>query len=212
MSLRAGRSNLGKLIDSIDARLAEYIELAPLYFVATAPLSAAGHVNCSPKGRDTLRVLGPRSLAWLDLPGSGVETISHLRENGRIVLMVCAFEGPPRILRFHGRGHVITPSQPEFVSLLARFPPQPAVRSIVRIEVERSADSCGYGVPLMEVRGRRRETENFVAKSSIEGLRKYVRDNNARSIDGLPGLTSAEAAAILIDRELAGQSLADPTT
>lgn len=200
---------MGRTIDNIDAALTAVIEQAPLYFVATAPLSAEGHVNCSPKGRDTLRVLGPRTLAWLDLPGSGIETISHLRENGRIVLMICAFEGPPRILRFHGRGVVLTPDQPDFAKHLGRFPRQPAVRSIVRIDVERCAESCGYGVPLMEVHGQRRETENFVAKSSTAALRKYVNDNNSQGIDGLPGLTSTEAASVLVDQELARRTLAE---
>jgi Pyridoxamine 5'-phosphate oxidase len=202
---------VGKTLVAIDDKLAATIQSAPLYFVATAPLAANGHVNCSPKGRDTLRVLGPKTLAWLDLPGSGAETIAHLRENGRIVVMICAFEGPPRICRFHGRGEVLTPEHADFSALLSRFPPQPAVRSIIRVQVDRIADSCGYGVPEMKVTGRRYETENFVAKMPVDGLRTYVRDNNAASIDGLPALQAAEAATVLVDRALAVNTLANKT-
>lgn len=200
---------MGKTYAAIDDKLAALVHGAPVYFVATAPLAAQGHVNCSPKGRDSLRVLGPRTLAWLDLPGSGAETIAHLRENGRIVVMICAFAGPPRICRFHGRGEVLTPAHPEFADLLGHFAPQPAVRSIIRVQVTRIADSCGYGVPEMAVTGRRYETENFVAKMPADGLRKYVRDNNAVSIDGLPALEDRDAEMVLVDRELAIDILAN---
>lgn len=199
---------MGQTLEIIDSKLRAWLERAPLYFVATAPLAPDGHINCSPKGRDSLRVLGPLEIAYLDLPGSGVETIAHLRENGRIVLMVCAFEGPPRICRLHGRGTVIAPNHGEFASLVTRFPPQPAVRSVVRIAVERIAESCGYGVPLMEVRALRTETEQFVSKSSTDGLRRYVREKNATSIDQLPGVTAAEADSVLVDQALARAALA----
>jgi hypothetical protein len=173
----------------LDDKLAGWIERQPLFFVATAPLAADGHVNCSPKGRDTLRVLGPQELAYLDLGGSGIETVAHLRENQRIVIMLCAFAGPPKIVRLHGRGTPVFPGEAGFDALLAHFPPPPSpARSVVRVAVTRVADSCGYGVPLMDYRGERRSIENYVRDKSAEELRAYLRDNNARSIDGLPGL------------------------
>src|SRR5918998_6386180 len=116
---------MGKPHDAIDDALRAFVARQHVFFVATAPASLDGHVNCSPKGLDSLRILGPRTVAYLDYTGSGAETIAHLRENGRIVIMVCAFEGAPNIVRFHGRGSVVTPEQPEFATLLAHFGPQP---------------------------------------------------------------------------------------
>jgi hypothetical protein len=178
---------------SLDDKLTVWIERQPLFFVATAPSATDGHVNCSPKGRDTLRVLGPREVAYLDLGGSGIETVAHLRENQRIVIMLCAFEGPPRILRLHGRGRPVFPGQPGFAALVQRFPPPPSpARSVIRIDVTRVANSCGYGVPLMDYRAERRSIENYVRDKSDEELRAYLRLNNATSIDGLPGLADAD--------------------
>ena len=129
-----------------------FVESQPVFFVATSPLSADGHVNLSPKGLDTLRVLGPRSLAYLDLTGSGNETAAHLAENGRVTFLWCAFEGPPRIVRVHGRGRAVQPADPEWSDLRARFPPLQGVRQIVVAEVVRVATSCGHGVPRMSAR------------------------------------------------------------
>jgi hypothetical protein len=137
---------MGKLFDQIDQRLEEFIRAQQMFFVATAPLDATGHVNVSPKGLDTLRVLDPQTLAYLDQVGSGAETIAHLRENGRIVLMLCAFQGAPRIVRFHGRGSVIEPQDQEFNRLRSVFPAEPAGRAIIHIAIDRIADSCGFGV------------------------------------------------------------------
>src|SRR5690242_1035754 len=164
---------MAKVFDGIDERLERWIAAQQMFFVGTAPLAADGHVNVSPKGPiDTLRVLDPHTVAYLDMIGSGAETIAHVRENGRIVVMLCAFEGPPRIVRLHGRATVLAADDP----LAARFdPPEHAVRSVIRIDVDRIADSCGYGVPLMRFDGRRTQYDAWVDKKVRDGgLDAYV--------------------------------------
>ena len=169
-----------------------------MFFVATAPLSGDGHVNVSPKGPiETLQVLEPRVVAYLDMVGSGAETIAHVRENGRIVIMLCAFAGRPRIVRLHGRGDVVAAGDPGFDALVARcgFPevqvPQ-ARRAVIVVEVCRIADSCGYGVPLMSYEGERRHAGAWAAKrlraGGAQALEDYQRQHNAHSVDGLPAL------------------------
>lgn len=178
---------MGKVHDSIDDKLRRWIEQQHLFFVGTAPLAADGHVNVSPKGDlRWFRVLGPREVAYLDFVGSGAETIAHARENGRIVVMFCAFAGPPRIVRLHGHATVHPPDG----ELAAHFdPPEHAVRSVIRVDVERIADSCGYGVPLMRYEGKRTQQEAWVEKMVRDGaLDAYVAEKNARSIDGLPAV------------------------
>ena len=182
---------MAKTYDMIDDRLAAWIRAQHLFFVATAPLAGDAFVNLSPKGLDSFAVLGPRSVAYLDFTGSGVETIAHLRENGRIAVMLCAFEGPPRIVRLHGRGAVLEPGDAGFDALRARFPAYDSVRSVIRVELERIADSCGYGVPLYEYRGERTQLEEWAKRKGPDGLRAYRSENNARSLDGLPGLRGA---------------------
>jgi hypothetical protein len=177
----------------IDADLAQWLAQQHVFFVATAPTGSSGHVNCSPKGGDSLRVLDGRTLAYLDVVGSGVETIAHLKENGRIVIMWCAFAGPPRIVRVHGRGEVMAPTAAEFESVLARFPPRPGVRSIIRVDAERISDSCGYGVPLMDFREERRAMSAWAEKKGAVGLRDYQREKNAASVDGLRGVDWLES-------------------
>lgn len=179
---------MGKIFEAIDETLQAFIERQHLFFVATAPRSDAGHVNLSPKGLATFTVLDPRSVAYLDLVGSGAETIAHLRENGRIVLMFCTFEGPPRILRLHGRGEVVEPSDPDFKALVSRFAPRPATRAVIRVQVTRIADSCGYGVPLHRYEGERPQLDQWAERKGDEGLREYQRRNNRESLDGLPAL------------------------
>src|SRR5437773_831919 len=140
---------MGKLHESISDRLAAFMLAQPVFFVATAPSATDGHVNLSPKGLGgTFAVLDPHRVAYLDYTGSGVETIAHLRENGRIVIMFCAFDGPPRIVRLQGRGRVVEPSQPDFREWRSRFPDADGVRSVIVAELDRISDSCGYGVPL----------------------------------------------------------------
>lgn len=160
----------------------------PVFFVATAPLDGHGHVNLSPKGLDTFRILGPRSVAYLDVFGSGVETIAHLRENGRIVMMFCAFQGAPKVLRLHGRGRVVEPHEAEFAGLQAHFPVYEGTRSIIEVEVTRIGDSCGYGVPLLKFEAQRAALPAWCRKRGTEGLKTYRQEKNRRSIDGLPGI------------------------
>jgi hypothetical protein len=158
----------------------------PVFFVATAPLSREGHVNCSPKGLDTFRVLDPSTVAYGDLTGSGAETAAHLHENGRIVLMFCAFEGAPKIVRFHGWGEVIVPSSDEWAELSSRLPAHPSMRAIVRVGVTRVSDSCGFGVPNMSLMGNRDVMDRWVQTKGLGNLPAYRREKNSRSIDGLP--------------------------
>jgi hypothetical protein len=179
---------MGKLYDEITPQLAELIRAQHVFFVASAPLAGDGHVNLSPKGLDSLRILGPRRVAYQDLVGSGVETIAHLRENGRLTLLFCTFAGPPKIVRLHGRGVVVTPDEPGFAALAAQFPERRGMRSVIVLEVERISDSCGYGVPLYEYRGQRDQMEAWAARKSDDELADYQRQKNARSIDGLPGV------------------------
>ncbi len=179
---------MGKRFEEVTPALRAWIEAQRVFFVATAPLSAEGHVNCSPKGLDTLCILGPREMAYLDLTGSGAETIAHLRENGRIVIMFCAFEGPPRIVRLHGRGSVLLPGSTEWPRLRAQFPEQLGDRAIIRIELTRISDSCGFGVPHYEFVEDRAALPQWCEKKGPDGLARYQRDKNAQSIDGLPGL------------------------
>jgi hypothetical protein len=188
---------MGKVFDGIDERLAEWIGNQPLFFVATAP-GSGGSVNLSPKGPiESLRILSPHRVAYLDLIGSGAETIAHLRDNGRIVLMLCAFAGPPRILRLHGNGRAVLSGDPEFEELAAGFalPDEvmtgPARRAVVVIEVERVADSCGYGVPQMTLEGIRPQQRKWAEsklRQSPDALVRYVAEKNDVSIDGLPAV------------------------
>jgi hypothetical protein len=186
---------MGKVYDAIDDKLAAWIGEQPLFFVGTAPLDGDGHVNVSPKGPiGSLRVVGPHEVAYLDIVGSGAETAAHLRENGRIVVMLCAFAGPPRILRLHGSGEVVWAEDPAFDALRARMAfAEPEVdelrRAIVRVHVTRIADSCGFGVPLMEHVGERpnatKWARGMLAKGGPAALDDYKVTKNTSSIDGL---------------------------
>jgi pyridoxamine 5'-phosphate oxidase-like protein len=189
---------MGKVYDGIDETLARFIAAQHVFFVASAPLAASGHVNLSPKGLDSFRILDPKTVAYLDLTGSGIETTAHLRENGRIVLLFCALEGPPKILRLHGRGEVVEPGDPRFEPLLALFPRFESARSVLLIALERIADSCGYGVPLYRYEGERPQLGEWARRKGPEGIARYRAENNATSIDGLPGL--GEAIETMDDR------------
>ena len=198
---------MGKVFDEIDEHLSGWIGRQSMFFVGTAPSGDSGRVNVSPKGPiGTLRVLGPTTLAYLDTVGSGAETIAHLRENGRIVIMLCAFEGPPRILRLHGRGEPILAADPRFEELRDRCEfVEPAVpearRGIVVVEVERIADSCGYAVPLMSYEGERPHADAWAAKKlrtgGPEALVRYQEEKNGRSIDGLPAVLLQEPVEVV---------------
>lgn len=179
---------MGKVFTELDNDLREFIARQQLFFVATAPLAADGHVNLSPKGLDTFRILGPTTVAYLDLTGSGVETIAHLRENGRLTVMFCAFEGRPRIVRVQGRGRVVTPDDAEWAEVSAAFPLMTGVRSVIVLEADRISDSCGYGVPLYEFAGHRKQLTDWADKKGPDGVKEYQAAKNRESIDGLPGL------------------------
>jgi hypothetical protein len=191
---------MGRTYDEIDDHMRAWIARQPMYFVGTAPLAGDGHINVSPKGPGgTLRVLGPRRVAYLDYIGSGAETIAHLRENGRVVVMLCAFEGPPRIVRLHGQGEIVLPADPRFEALLeeAGFdePTLPeSRRAIIVVEVARIGSSCGYGVPLMEYSGERPHMDASTRKrariNGSDAFVAYQAQHNARSIDGLPAVRS----------------------
>ena len=179
---------MSKQILEITPELAEWISRQKIFFVATAPSSAGGHVNCSPKGGDSFKVLAPLSVAYADYTGSGVETVAHLKDNGRIVIMFCAFDGPPQIVRLQGRGEVIEPRHPEYAALAAHFPANPGIRAIVRVTVNRVSTSCGYSIPFFEYRKQRDTMDKWVEAKGPEGVREYRRQKNRSSIDGLPAL------------------------
>jgi hypothetical protein len=180
---------VGKIFTAIDDALSDWIAAQKLFFVATAPSGDGGHINCSPKGRDSFRVLGPTTVGYVDYTGSGVETIAHLRDNGRIVVMFCAFEGGPRIVRLHGSGEIVRPDDEGFTALLARFEQRSlGVRAILRIEVTRISDSCGYGVPIYSFDCDRDTMVNWADKKGEDGVAKYWQEKNAISLDDLPGV------------------------
>jgi predicted pyridoxine 5'-phosphate oxidase superfamily flavin-nucleotide-binding protein len=167
---------MAKVFEEIDEKLAAWIRAQRLFFVGTAP-ERGGHVNVSPKGPiETLRILDGHTVEYDDHVGSGAETAAHLRENGRVCLMLCAFEGPPRIVRLHGRGEVVP----------AADPAEGGIRAVIRVHVERIADSCGFGVPLMDFAGGRPQRELWLERMGAQAVRDSVREGNARSIDGLP--------------------------
>ncbi len=179
---------MGKSFDHLTPALIAWIERQRLFFVASAPLDAEGLINCSPKGMDTFRILGPRDVAYLDVTGSGIETVAHVRENGRIVFMFCAFEGSPRIVRLHGRGEVLRSGTDEFDRLRPSFPDLPGSRAIVRAAVGRVSESCGYSVPRYAYEGERDTLNRWAYAKGASALAAYRREKNTRSLDGLPGL------------------------
>ena len=179
---------MGKEYTEIDASIQRWIARQHIYFVSTAPLQADGHVNCSPKGLDSLVVLGPMQMAYVDVGGSGIETVAHLKENGRITIMLCAFDGPPKTFRFYGHGTVTEPHEEGFADLLVNFQQQPSVRNIITVDVDLIMDSCGYGVPMYDFKKQRSSFDNYLADKSEEFLLDYRRDRNATSLDGLQGL------------------------
>lgn len=172
--------------ESIDPEMAAWIEKQRVFFVATAPLAPNGHINTSPKGGEAFRILGPMEVAYQDYTGSGAETAAHLRENGRIVIMFCAFDGPPKIVRLHGHGAVITPGHPRFIELAKLFPANPGTRAFVQVTVTRVSDSCGYSVPFYDYRGQRDILDKWAVNQGAEKLEAYRSRKNQKSIDGLP--------------------------
>jgi hypothetical protein len=200
---------VAKLFEEIDDKIRAFIEAQTMFFVATAPSGEGGHVNVSPKGGANLfRVTGPLGFAYVDLMGSGIETIAHLRENGRIAVMFCSFAGPPKIVRLHGRGTPVQQDDAGFDEALAAFDitdeQRRAVRTVIDVEVTRVADSCGFVVPKMAYEGERdqlyRYADNRLRKEGPEAVRAYVSANNAESIDGLTGLDPLVDGAAPVSR------------
>jgi hypothetical protein len=177
---------MAKTYERITDNLRGFIEAQQMFFVASAPLSATGHVNLSPKGLDCLRVLGPNQVAYLDLTGSGNETSAHLEENGRITLMFCAFAGPPNILRLYGQGSTILPGSEAWETLRPRFPDYPGARQIIHAEIDRVQTSCGFAVPLYEFKGQRETLVKWANAKGEEALVEYRDQKNSASLDGLP--------------------------
>ncbi len=183
-----------KIHPKITPALNEFISRQHLFFVASAPLNLEGHVNLSPKGLDSFCILSPKQVAYLDLVGSGNETSAHLRENGRITFMFCAFDGPPNILRLYGKGRTVLPGQPEWEALAQHFTLRDFVgaRQIIVAEITRVQTSCGYGVPLYEYQGERDQLPRWAEKKGRAGLQDYMQENNRASIDGLESELGAD--------------------
>lgn len=178
---------MGKVLDALDDNLIDWIGRQHVFFVATAP-TAGGHVNLSPKGHDTLRVLDPHTVAYLDLTGSGAETIAHTRQNGRITVMFCAFDGPPQILRLFGIGTAHPHGTERFDELAGSFPDLPGRRSIITVDIERVQTSCGYSIPQMAYVEDRPTLIEWAERRGEDGVATYWGERNTSSIDGLPAL------------------------
>lgn len=178
---------MGRVYESVSEGVRQFIDKQSMFFVASAPLSEDGHVNLSPKGLDTLRVIDDHTVVYLDLTGSGAETIAHITENGRITIMFCAFSGPPRIVRLYGRGRIVRDGD-EFDSFASMFENYTATRSFVVVDVQRVADSCGYGVPLMELVEDRSRLIEWAADKTADDIAAYWTEKNTVSIDGLPAV------------------------
>lgn len=179
---------MGEVFKEINRNLEVWIRKQKIFFVGTAPLSIDGHVNCSPKSADSFRIINSQTVAYQDLTGSGIETIAHLKENRRIVIMFCAFEGAPQIVRLYGLGIPVFQDSSDYKELTKLFQPHPGERAIIKIDVRRVATSCGYSVPLYDYVDRRDVLDKWTAKKSPEELVAYREQKNQLSIDGLPGL------------------------
>lgn len=184
---------MAKVFPEIDEKLREWIEQQHVFFVATAPLDENGYVNCSPKGYDCLRILDGHRVCYLDLTGSGVETIAHLQENGRIVLLFCSFDATPRIVRLHGKAVVHLKDTPEFNALMEQYDARPGMRSMIEVRVERVSDSCGYGVPRYQYQGDRDTLVDYWDAKGPAATAEYQRTRNAASLNGLPGVQPVES-------------------
>jgi len=180
---------MAKTFDRIDDAMRAWLEKQHIFFVGTAPLSEAGFVNLSPKGYDCFRILGETQVGYLDFTGSGIETIAHVKENGRITFLFCSFDATPRIVRFHGNGTVHELGTPEFDKLLVNFQPRAGMRSIITANLTRISDSCGYGVPRYQFLGDRSTMEDYWTNKGEEGTVDYQRKKNSHSLDGLEGIT-----------------------
>jgi hypothetical protein len=177
---------MGKFFDSILDTHKTFIKKQKMFFIASAPLSAVGHVNLSPKGIDSFRVLSSTKVAYMDIIGSGNETSAHLMENGRITIMFCAFEGAPNILRLYGHGYTVLPGDEEWQQLAPLFNLQLATRQIIIADVDKVQTSCGFSVPYYEYIGERDQAQKWAENKGVAGLELYKQEKNRISMDGLP--------------------------
>ena len=177
---------MGKFHESIADHHKYFIESQHLFFVSTAPLNAGGHINLSPKGLNSFRILSPTRVAYMDIVGSGNETSAHILENGRITFMFCAFDGSPKILRLYGKGHTVLPDDREWPELSSHFNLLPSTRQIIVADIFKIQTSCGFGVPYYEYTGERDHSHKWAEKKGIEGLEEYKQEKNLVSLDGLP--------------------------
>jgi hypothetical protein len=185
---------MGKVCERLDETLVGFIRRQYVFFVGTAPISTEGHPNVSPERLGTFRVLERKSAAHVKLTGSGIETVAHLRDNGRLTIMFCAFEGRPLILRLYGRGRVVEPGDADWDGLIADFPNYPGARCIVVMDVGRIADSCGFAVPFYEYKGDRSQLIEYAERKGALGIERYQAEKNRTSIDGIAGLRSTGAS------------------
>jgi len=176
---------MARFYERLNTELETFIGRQHVFFTASAP-RVGGHVNLSPKGMDSFRVLDPNTVAYLDVTGSGAETAAHVRENGRLTVMFCSFEAKPLILRLYGSGEVLLPADPGWAMNRPLFPDHPGARAIVLLHVSEIQTSCGFGVPLMAYQGERGDLVHWARKKGEEGLRRYRREKNRESMDGLP--------------------------
>lgn len=179
---------MGKIYDHLDERLVRFISAQKMFFVATAPMGVDGHVNVSPKGYDSFKILDEHTVAYLDLGGSGIETQAHINENGRITLMFCAFEGKANILRLYGKGEAIDFAHPEYAKLLKLFPDYGKARAVIKVKLSRIQDSCGWGVPFYDYKGDRDQLKRSENHRTYDEWVDHRYNTNSESIDGLPGL------------------------
>jgi len=182
---------VGRAYDRLPDELRDFVMRQHVFFVATAPMAADGHVNVSPKGYDTLRILDDRTVCYLDISGSGAETIAHVRENERITIMCCAFEGKPDVVRLYGRGEVVFTDDDGFAGYVDLFPPRSGVRAVIVVHLDRVSSTCGFGVPLMDFVADRERLEEAFAKRGPDALPDYWASKNAVSVDGLPAVPSS---------------------
>ena len=178
---------MGKVYESISESQKAWIEAQKIFFVATAPLSDKGLINVSPKGLDTFRVLDENTVAYLDLMGSGIETIAHLQENQRITILFTAFEGPPKSLRLYGKGEIVKYTSPQFANYAQHFIQHQGARSIIKVNVHRIQDSCGWSIPLYKFMGDRDVYDKYCDNKGREALESEIVIGNKKSLDGLEG-------------------------
>lgn len=179
---------MATIFDKIDSKLSQWILAQKIFFTASAPLSSDGHINCSPKGLDTFRVLDEHTVAYQDLVGSGAETIAHIQENKRLIIMFCAFDGPPRIVRLHGKAEFISKGHPMFEEIEKQFNTMNGTRGFILLNINRISDSCGYAVPIYDFKKDRDTLHKWVANKGEDGIKNYIVEKNNTSIDGLPAI------------------------